>query len=91
MWHNLTKGDVALIKIALEDKGKPFDRIIKELDETIAEQEAPEAVRYREAAEKLSKDGELEIDSGAIVSMGDDPGAYVMAWVWVPDEPEKPH
>jgi hypothetical protein len=29
-------------------------------------------------------DGEVEVDSGAVVSRGDDPGAYVQAWVWVP-------
>lgn len=28
-------------------------------------------------------DGVCEIDDNAIVSIGDDPGAYVMAWVWV--------
>lgn len=91
MWHNLTKGDVELIKIALKDKGKPFDRIIKELDDTVVEQEGPEATAYREAASELSKDGELEIDDGAIVSMGDDPGAYVMAWLWVSEEMRKEH
>lgn len=35
------------------------------------------------AREIYHKDGETEIDAGAIVSRGDDPGAYVMAWVWV--------
>lgn len=89
MWHNLTKGDIELIKVALEGKGAAFDRIIKDFDDTIAEQEGPDAVKYREAASKLSKDGELEIDDGAVVSMGDDPGAYVMAWVWVPNEEER--
>ena len=28
-------------------------------------------------------DGELEIDDNAIVSYGEDNGAYVQAWVWV--------
>jgi hypothetical protein len=28
-------------------------------------------------------DGELEIDDNALVSHGDDNGAYVQAWVWV--------
>ena len=41
---------------------------------------------YREAAEaQYGSDGEIEIDSGAVVSLGDDPGAYVQAWVWVYD------
>jgi hypothetical protein len=42
--------------------------------------------KYREAARKLHhKDGECEIDDGAIVSLSDDGGAYVAAWVWVYD------
>jgi len=28
-------------------------------------------------------EGELEIDANAVVSEGDDNGAYVQAWVWV--------
>ncbi len=41
--------------------------------------------RYRTAAEEFfHKDGECEIDEGAKVSLGDDEGAYVQAWVWVP-------
>lgn len=28
-------------------------------------------------------DGELEVDGNAIISWGEDPGAYVQAWVWV--------
>lgn len=40
---------------------------------------------YRARAKELhEEEGTLEIDSNAVVSMGDDPGAYVAAWVWVP-------
>lgn len=39
---------------------------------------------YRKAVDV--KDGELEIDDDAEVSMGEDPGAYVMAWTWVDAE-----
>ena len=41
---------------------------------------------YRDAAHELAREGELEIDPNAIVSKGDDAGAYVMAWLWVGDE-----
>jgi hypothetical protein len=34
-------------------------------------------------------DGECEIDDAATISAGDDPGAYVQAWVWVPNEDVK--
>jgi hypothetical protein len=33
-------------------------------------------------------DGEIEIDSKARVSTGNDDGAYVQAWVWVPANEE---
>jgi len=34
----------------------------------------------------LQVDGELEFDDPLVVSRGDDDGAYVMGWVWVPNE-----
>jgi hypothetical protein len=43
--------------------------------------------QYRAAARRIhQRDGEVEIDEGATVSRGDDPGCYVAAWVWVYDE-----
>ncbi len=40
--------------------------------------------QYRNAATvQYGEDGSIEIDPGATVSRGDDPGAYVQAWVWV--------
>ena len=51
--------------------------------------------QYIEAArDQYHRDGEIEIDDHAVVSRGDDPDAYVAAWVWVSndtvgdDEPE---
>ena len=42
---------------------------------------------YREAAiDQYGNEGEVEIDDDAIVSLGDDDGAYVEAWVWVNKE-----
>jgi len=42
---------------------------------------------YRDAASSLrGYEGETEIDGNATVSMGDDDGAYVQAWVWVSDD-----
>jgi len=39
---------------------------------------------YREKAKKeREKEGDLEIDENAIVSLSEDGGAYVQAWVWV--------
>lgn len=41
--------------------------------------------KFREAAKKHATD-ELEIDDNAKVSMGDEPGAFVEAWIWIPYE-----
>lgn len=42
---------------------------------------------YRSAAdEKFARDGEIEFDDDAVVSLGDDPGAYVQGWIWVDNE-----
>jgi hypothetical protein len=49
-----------------------------------------EKARYRaRAKERYEREGEIEIDANAQVSMGDDNGAYVQAWVWVEDEPRE--
>lgn len=31
-----------------------------------------------------AEEGEIEVDDNASISGGDDDGAYVAAWVWVP-------
>ncbi len=39
--------------------------------------------KYRTGAKAQQREGELEVDDDAVVSLGDDAGAYVQAWVWV--------
>ena len=52
----------------------------------------PEEVPYFEFARLEnseggpSHEGDVEVDDNAIVSMSDDGGAYVAAWIWVSDE-----
>lgn len=42
---------------------------------------------YRAAARIFyERDGEIEIDDNAAVSIGSDNGAYVQAWIWVSDD-----
>lgn len=36
------------------------------------------------AKELYHEEGEIEVDGDAAVSLGNDDGAYVAAWVWVP-------
>ena len=45
-----------------------------------------EAAYFEQAKELWHRDGECEIDSDAVVSVSDDGGAYVQAWVWVADK-----
>ncbi len=41
---------------------------------------------YRDEAYRVwASDGEIEIDADAVVSVSEDGGAYVAAWVWVYD------
>lgn len=43
----------------------------------------------RAAKVMYEEEGEIEIDDMAIVSLGDDRGAYVQAWLWVPEDEVK--
>lgn len=57
----------------------------KRVIETLAQ--TSEEVAYLEAAQTLHhRDGDLEIDDDATVSLSDDGGAYVLAWIWVSAE-----
>lgn len=42
----------------------------------------------QKAQNEIANDGEIEIDEGAVVSLSDDGGAYVQAWVWISDDKE---
>jgi hypothetical protein len=45
---------------------------------------------YRTRARELyQEEGCIEVDPNALVSRGDEAGAYVEAWVWVPLKKEK--
>jgi len=46
---------------------------------------------FRAQAKTLyGEEGQIEVDKDARVSIGDDDGAYVQAWLWVPSRTEKP-
>jgi hypothetical protein len=45
---------------------------------------------FRNRARALyGEEGQIEVDEDAKVSVGDDEGAYVQAWVWVPVQAER--
>ena len=60
--------------------------ICKRIRDAIVELDDPILAKYRVAAAASAREGCLEIDHAAVVSKGDDDGAYVMAWLWVSDE-----
>ena len=72
-------------------KANPEDKVLESLaavlNERIASNTDETDQKYREAADnEYGHDGECEIDDGAPVSRGNDPGAYVQAWVWVSNQ-----
>lgn len=67
-----------------------IDSLCERLNLGIAAQNDDAANAYRNKAKNLfHADGEVEIDDDALVSMGDDPGAYVQGWLWVPDDTDE--
>lgn len=86
-WVNLTEEEASLVIAGMTLLTVPMARRISEkLTEAFHPTDAKKVLdeKYRTAAqERYSRDGELEIDDEAVVSPGDDPGAYVMAWRWI--------
>lgn len=63
----------------------PNSQLYKNAVETLQDNKTG-AVYLRYAQEHLQREGELEVDDDAAVSLGADEGAYVMCWVWVSDD-----
>jgi hypothetical protein len=67
-----------------------IDALNKLYAERVADEADPVTVAYRaQAREEYHREGEVEIDDNAVVSVSDDGGAYVSAWVWVYDEEDE--
>jgi hypothetical protein len=75
----LTSAELASIATLLEQPGLDFSAVVPLFGED-------ESDPYVAAALGHASEGELEVDVPAVVSRGDDPGAYVMAWIWITDE-----
>ena len=78
----LSTGDLAILKRELG----PRHALTRRVREALADLDDPMFTRYRRAAMRETRSGELEIDPGAVVSKGAGAGAYVMAWLWINDE-----
>jgi hypothetical protein len=59
---------------------------ISATSEFIAEHDANQetyADTIQAARDEHHRDGEVELDDEVLLSVGDDPGIYVSAWVWI--------
>lgn len=92
-WLHLTAEEIELVEMLARAEGeRPLghrpDRIaalIKTLEEAC--DLPPNAEGWVQAArDRHQDDGEVEVDDLAVISLSEDGGAYVMAWVWVDDE-----
>jgi len=95
MWISMPRREMLKLKRVLERTSFTparnigvIQKLRDTLDEALQDDKNPVLRAYRRRAEE-QKEGELEIDDDAVVSPGDSPGAYVMAWIWVEDEDEK--
>lgn len=67
----------------LEQEANDYRAIAEKIEQSVTD--FVPADPYRLAAQEKAHD-ELEIDEDAIVSRGDDPGAWVHAWIWITDD-----
>lgn len=93
MWINLRKDQLTMLKSLLPKVRNPgkhrsaIRALLSEISVATAEQKNPTLRKYADAARaEYYEEGELEFDDGAVVSHGDDAGAYVMCWRWVDDD-----
>lgn len=88
MWIQLSTEDLQALNRLVEKGQSEWDmtREAKLIEARLEHYRSPEVNNqaYRDAAE--TKDGVLEVDDDAVVSISEDGGAYVMAWVWVGNE-----
>lgn len=83
----MVDGEITVAELQGLIDNKDFGHIVNNLAtdiHVIQHDENPLDQPYRDAAtEKFADEGQIEIDSDALVSYGEDDGAYVQAWVWV--------
>jgi len=65
-----------------------YETRVVRITTTIEVEPMPDREYVDLARQKWQKEGEIEIDDNAVVSISDDGGAYVQAWVWVYDPQE---
>lgn len=86
----LTETEIKILVGMLDGfDGQIINSLQEKLIALVKENQDPEHQRlvaaYRAGVTEL-EDGAIEMDEDAEVSMGEDPGAYVMVWAWVSNE-----
>jgi hypothetical protein len=76
----LTSAQIDTLCLDLNHDGLEFSAIVPLFAES-AEDSA-----YVRTAQENAREGEFEVDEPAVVSRGDDDGAYVMGWMWVSND-----
>ena len=82
VWSN---AESTALHAAVGAEDQAIDLTAAEADFDVEAKRQVEA-KYRAAAQARSREGELEVDDGAVVNVSEDPGAYVQAWLWVEDD-----
>lgn len=84
MWLNFNKREVEIIKEAMAAKGRAGQEVLDTITHFQAVVENAE--KYKAGAIGILQDQQVEVEQDAVISKGEEPGAYVMAWVWVTDD-----
>lgn len=95
-WLNAKQLDLvqrALLNQAAELFGEEYhlaNGLVRRLVNTVLEYKSEERQNYVSAAQASTacREGELEVDDDAAISKSSDGGAYVQAWLWVPNKEE---
>ncbi len=83
----ITVGEhTALTKVLIEGDSGALDLARAALTRIKETFDAYEPGMVKAACEQYEREGEIEVDEGAVCSRSDDPGCYVQAWVWVCDQ-----
>jgi hypothetical protein len=86
-----SKIEVTARKIADDYKNGSLDRtllhkLLTEVQDADSDKDGTKAKIRKYAKENIHRSGEIEIDEDATISLSEDGGAYIQAWVWVQGE-----
>lgn len=89
MYINLEREELALLvaslsPLTIEPARVLSDRLQAKIEESLDQTMQQLFQKYRDGADQnYAEEGKIEVDDNALVSIGDEDGAYVMVWHWV--------